>query len=140
MDFRPAIAVDSSGNMSVVGNLGGTADFPVTIANSNPSYAFLAKISGTATSPFTWSTPTSINFGSQPVGVSTTVTGPATVTVRNISSTAGDDILHPCVSILNLLRIRLLRGHDCRSRRLHVVVELRSRRPGRRDWYGYGVL
>ena len=48
---------------------------PVTIANSNPSYAFLAKISGTATSPFTSSTPTSINFGSQPVGVSTTVTG-----------------------------------------------------------------
>ena len=86
--LTPAIAVDNSGNMSVVGDLGGTADFPVTIANSNPSYAFLAKISSTATTPFTWSTPTSINFGNQPVGVSTSVyNAPATVSIRNISST-----------------------------------------------------
>jgi hypothetical protein len=85
--FSPAIAVDGSGNMSVVGNLGGTADFPVTLANTNPGYAFLAKIVP-ATLPFTWSTPTSINFGNEPVGVSTSLnTGPSTVSIRNISST-----------------------------------------------------
>jgi hypothetical protein len=86
--FTPAIAVDSSGNMSVVGNLYSTPDFPVTIANSNPSQAFLAKIVPTATAPFTWSTPPSISFSSQPVGVSTSLSGGTqTVTVRNISST-----------------------------------------------------
>jgi len=83
----PAIAVDSSGNMSVAGNLGGAADFPVTITNANPDYAFLAKI-GSSSSPFTWSTPTSISFASQPVGVSTSLYGtPATVSIRNLSAT-----------------------------------------------------
>jgi len=84
----PAIAVDSSGNISVVGNIGGTADFPVTLTTSNPGYAFLAKV-GTSTLPYSWATPTSVNFGNEPVGVSTSVTGaPAIVNIRNISSTA----------------------------------------------------
>ncbi len=87
--WTPAIAADSSGNMSVVGDLYGTADFPVTINSSNSDYAFLAKISPTATEPFTWSTPTSVSFGSQTVGVSTSVyPGPQTVNVRNLSDTA----------------------------------------------------
>lgn len=83
----PAIGVDSSGNMSVVGNLGGTADFPVTLTNTNPGYAFLAKIDSSS-SPFTWSTPTSISFASQPVGISTSAyNAPATVSIRNLSAT-----------------------------------------------------
>ena len=71
----PGIAVDASGNMSVVGDYNsnypyyyyyGDSDFPVTISNGNPDYAFLAKI-GPATLPFTWPTPTSITFTNQPV-------------------------------------------------------------------------
>jgi len=87
--WTPAIAVDNSGNMSVVGNLGGTADFPITLSNANPSnYAFLAKI-GSSSSPFTWDTPTSLTFPNQPVGVSTSVYGtPQVVTIRNLSATA----------------------------------------------------
>ena len=84
--FSPAVAVDSAGNMSVVGNLNGTADFPLTISTTNPDYAFLAKI-GLATTPFTVATPGSIAFGSVPIGVSTSVySAPAVVEVRNISS------------------------------------------------------
>src|SRR5208282_2049824 len=40
----PAIAVDSSGNMSVVGNILSTSDFPITIPNANPADSFLARI------------------------------------------------------------------------------------------------
>jgi hypothetical protein len=87
--FAPAIAVDISGNMSVVGDLYGAADFPVTLANSNPDGAFLARITSAATLPFTWSTPTAVTFNSQPVGVSTTINGGTqTVTVRNLSDAA----------------------------------------------------
>jgi len=81
----PAIAVFGSGNPVVVGNLGGTSDFPVTLANANPAYAFLAKIA-LSTEPFTWSTPTSVTFSSQPVGISTSAYGtPPTVSIRNLS-------------------------------------------------------
>jgi len=87
--FAPALAVDTSGNMSVVGNLYPySGDFPITIANANPTYAFLAKI-GSSSSPFTWSTPTSLTFSSQPVGMSTSVYGtPLVVNIRNLSATA----------------------------------------------------
>ena len=83
----PAVGVDSTGNIAVVGNLGGTADFPVTNTNTNPGDAFLARI-GSSSAPFTWSTPTSINFGNQAVGVNTSVyPGPQTVSIRNLSDT-----------------------------------------------------
>jgi hypothetical protein len=83
----PAIAVDNGGNMSVVGNLNGGSDFPITVATSN-SYGFLAKISP-ATAPYLWATPSSVNFGNQPVLVSTNTTGnSATVYLRNLSGTA----------------------------------------------------
>ena len=89
--FAPGIAVDSSGNASLVGNLTGTADFPITITNANPGNAFLAKISPSS-SPFTWATPLSITFANQPVGISTSVYNYSntanTVTIRNISATA----------------------------------------------------
>ena len=87
--FTPAIAVDSSGNMSLVGDLGGTADFPVTTSIPLNTYttAVLAKI-GPSANPYVWATPTTVNFASQPVGVSTTVYGsPATVKLRNMSAT-----------------------------------------------------
>jgi hypothetical protein len=85
--YSPALAVDTSGNISVVGNLGGTSDFPVTISTTNPGYAFLAKV-GTSTLPYSWATPTSVNFGNVTVGVSTSVTGAtATASVRNLSAT-----------------------------------------------------
>jgi len=86
--LTPSAAVDSSGNVSVVGNLSGTQDFPVTISNANQAYPFLARLANSSSS-FLWSTPTSINFGTQPVGVSTSVyQGSATVKIRNISGTA----------------------------------------------------
>ena len=86
--FSPAIAVDSSGNMSVAGNLGGAADFPITVSSSNPDYAFVARIAASST-PYTISTPGSVAFGNVPVGVSTSLySAPAVVTVRNLSSTA----------------------------------------------------
>jgi hypothetical protein len=52
------------------------------------SIGVLAKI-GPATAGFTWATPTSINFSSQPVDVSTAITnGTATITLRNLGSVA----------------------------------------------------
>ncbi|MGA3026769.1 MAG: choice-of-anchor D domain-containing protein [Bryobacteraceae bacterium] len=83
----PSLAVDSSGNMSVVGNVSGS-DFPVTISNGNTGPGFLAKI-GPSGVPYIWGVPSFIAFGSQPVGVSTSINnGTATVELRNISSTA----------------------------------------------------
>ncbi|HUE04412.1 MAG TPA: choice-of-anchor D domain-containing protein [Bryobacteraceae bacterium] len=82
----PALAVDSSGNISVIENVSGT-DFPVTIPGTS-TIGVLAKI-GPATAGYTWATPTSINFNGQPVNVSTSITnGTAAVTLRNLGSTA----------------------------------------------------
>ncbi|MGA3026770.1 MAG: choice-of-anchor D domain-containing protein [Bryobacteraceae bacterium] len=84
----PALAVDSSGNISVVGNIGSGSDFPITISSANSHYGFLAKISPSS-APYIWGVPASINFAYQPVGVSTSISnGTATVELRNISSTA----------------------------------------------------
>ncbi len=84
----PAVAVDSSGNMSVVGNIEGTSDFPITIPNSNPADAFVARIAAVA-APFTFASPTTVSFGNQPVGVSTSIyNGSPTVRLNNFSSTA----------------------------------------------------
>ncbi|MBV9296549.1 MAG: choice-of-anchor D domain-containing protein, partial [Acidobacteriaceae bacterium] len=86
--ITPSIGVDSSGNMSVVGDIYSTSDFPITISTANPTYAFLAKI-GPATTPFTIALPSTINFGNQAVGVSTSISnGTATVRLRNMSATA----------------------------------------------------
>ena len=82
----PALAVDGSGNISVIQNVNGS-DFPVTIPGALTA-GVLAKI-GPATAGFTWATPTSVNFGSQPVNVSTASTsGTAAITLRNLGSTA----------------------------------------------------
>jgi beta-lactam-binding protein with PASTA domain len=84
----PAIAVDSSGNMSVVAAIYGTSDFPITISNSNPADAFLARIVP-ATLPFTIASPTTVSFGTQPVGVSTSIyNGAPAVRLSNYSSAA----------------------------------------------------
>ena len=89
--FTPAIAVDNAGNIALVGDVNNASDFPITISSANPEYAFLAKISPSAL-PFTWSTPASINFANQYVGISTSVYNYSntanTVTIRNISATA----------------------------------------------------
>src|ERR1039457_957496 len=80
----PALAVDSSGNISVIENVNGT-DFPVTLPGT-AAVGVLARI-GPAAAGFTWATPTSINFSSQPVNVSTAITnGTATITLRNLGS------------------------------------------------------
>src|SRR5581483_1153015 len=100
--FSPAIAVDNANNIALVGDLGGSQDFPITTSisgNANVS-SFLARI-GTSASPFLWATATvaqpsgvtgalnSINFGSEIVGVSTSVAGKTgLVKLRNLSSTA----------------------------------------------------
>jgi hypothetical protein len=82
----PALAVDSSGNISVIEDVSGT-DFPVSLPGTS-SVGVLAKL-GPATAGFTWATPTSIDFSNQPVNVSTAVTnGTAIVTLRNLGSTA----------------------------------------------------
>jgi hypothetical protein len=82
----PALAVDGSGNISVVENVSGS-DFPVTVPGTLTD-GVLAKI-GPATAGFTWATPTSINFSSQPVNVSTSITnGTAAITLRNLSGAA----------------------------------------------------
>ena len=84
--FAPTLAVDPSGNILVVGNLAGANDFPVTIPFTTATSAFLAKI-GPSASGFVWGTPSSINFGSQPVGVPTSVdNGTQTVLLRNVST------------------------------------------------------
>jgi hypothetical protein len=84
----PSITVDGSGNMSVVANIQGTSDFPITIASANPATAVLAKIAP-ATLPFTVALSTAVSFGTQPVGVSTSVySGAVTVRLGNFSSTA----------------------------------------------------
>jgi hypothetical protein len=91
----PAIAVDSSGNISFVANFYDTSDFPITVATSNPGTAILARIVPQSTAE-TFAEPPSINFGSQPVGVSTSVdNGTMTVRIFNESSTAA--ILQPIV-------------------------------------------
>ncbi len=85
--ITPSIGVDSSGNMSVVGNILYTSDFPITISTTNPTYAFLAKIGPTST-PFIVALPSTINFGNQAVGVSTSISnGTATIVLRNMSAT-----------------------------------------------------
>ncbi len=48
------------------------SDFPITISTANPATAFLAKIVP-ATLPFTFASPTTVNFGTQPVGVSSSI-------------------------------------------------------------------
>ena len=75
--------------MSVVANMyNGTPDFPITISTANPTTAFLAKIVP-ATVPFTFASPTTVNFGTQPVGVSSSIfNGSPTVRLSNFSSTA----------------------------------------------------
>ncbi len=82
----PALAVDSSGNISVIENVSGS-DFPVTVPGT-PTVGVLAKI-GPATAGFTWATPTSVSFPSQIVNVSTALTGgTASITLRNLGSAA----------------------------------------------------
>ena len=82
----PAVAVDSSGNMSVVEEISGS-DFPVTLPGTSTN-GVLAKI-GPATAGFTWATPSSLTFNSQPVGVSTSLSGGTqTITLRNLSNAA----------------------------------------------------
>ncbi len=82
----PALAVDNSGNISVIENVSGS-DFPVSLPGT-PSIGVLAKI-GTATAGFTWATPSSVNFPNQIVNVSTALTGgTANITLRNLGSTA----------------------------------------------------
>jgi Abnormal spindle-like microcephaly-assoc'd, ASPM-SPD-2-Hydin/Beta-propeller repeat len=84
----PSIAVDSSGNMSVVANIYGTSDFPITISSANPTAAVLARIVP-ATAPFVVPYPAAVVFGSQPVGVSTSIySGASTVRLGNFSGTA----------------------------------------------------
>lgn len=136
----PAIAVDGSGNMSVVGNLGGTGDFPATIANSNAGYAFLAKINPSS-APFTWSTPTSITFPSQPVGISTTIyNAPETVNIRNLSATP------VTISSIEASPSALFSATDtCAGaiparRHLRVEHQFSACRGGHPDRHGFGLF
>lgn len=86
--FTPAVAVDSSGNMSVAGQIYSTSDFPITTPTSNPANSFVAKIAPSSL-PVTGTSTNSVSFGNQPVGVSTSVyTGTQTVHLFNLSSTA----------------------------------------------------
>jgi hypothetical protein len=81
----PTLAVDSSGNMSVIENVSGN-DFPITIPGTQTN-GVLAKI-GPATAGFTWATPSSVTFTSQVVGVSTSISGGTqTITLRDLSNT-----------------------------------------------------
>ena len=90
----PGIAVDGSGNIYVAGNTNylntsTSNDFPMTVADTNTSgsYAFLAKISTTASAGLALVQPTSIAFGNQPVGVSTSLNnGTHTARLSNFSS------------------------------------------------------
>ena len=85
----PALTVDSSGDILLVGNTwSGVSDFPETIPTTNNDYGFVAKIApvnnGLVLAP-----QTTVTFSSQPVGVSTAVYGgTATLKLANYSSTA----------------------------------------------------
>jgi hypothetical protein len=84
----PAIAVDSSGDMFVAANISGVSDFPSSISNGAPQDAVLLEIIPSAT-PFVLPFPAGVQFGNQPVGVSTAVfKGAATVRLNNLSSSA----------------------------------------------------
>jgi len=96
--YTPAIAVDSSSNIYLVGNMYTAAypsnDFPVTTGTGEPSYyspyfAFLAKISTTSATGLMLSQPTAVAFANQGVGLGTSVYGGTqTVRVSNYGGTA----------------------------------------------------
>jgi hypothetical protein len=84
----PATAVDSSGNISFVGVTYSTVDFPITIPTTNPTYGIFARIVPAAAA-LTFIEPGSVDFGTQPVGVSTTVDGgTASIRLSNFGSAA----------------------------------------------------
>jgi hypothetical protein len=76
VENAPSIALDSLGNILLAGDLDTTAaypDFPVTISTpSSYSYSFLAKITQSASAGVLAAQRNPINFGNQPVNVSTT--------------------------------------------------------------------
>ena len=84
----PALAVDTAGNISLVGNLDENYnDFPTSIGSTAVTGGFLARIVPASTA-FTLVPSGPVSFGNQPVGVSTSIYGgTATAIVRNLSST-----------------------------------------------------
>ncbi|HTX77239.1 MAG TPA: choice-of-anchor D domain-containing protein, partial [Terracidiphilus sp.] len=88
----PNGALDGSGDLYMAGNLNQSVDFPVTPAPAGPASpggGYLAKI-GPASAANVVAVPNSYVFGTQPVGVSSTVYpgGPTPILLRNMGTQA----------------------------------------------------
>ena len=63
----PVIAVDGSGNITMLANENAASNFPLSIASSRSGLGFLARISPASTASL-FTAPAAVNFGTQPVG------------------------------------------------------------------------